>query len=271
MNILEKICADKKTHVETRKQIISIDELKSQKNTFKQSRGFIDSINNKASTALIAEVKKASPSKGIIRENFDPVEIAKIYEESGAACISVLTDEPYFQGKDQYLVQVKENTTIPLLRKDFMVDEYQIWESKLLGADCILLIMAGLEFDEVKKLYELASELDMDTLFEVHDEHELEQCLKLNPQMVGVNSRNLKTLEVSIDTTKNLAKIIPDNIVKVAESGLKTNEDIDMLYKLGYKAFLIGESLTKQDDISSALKKIMNYTWHKSWTKLEQT
>ncbi len=257
MNILEKICLDKKKHIERKKVELPLNEIKSKSSSFKKSRNFIYNIKKNSDISLIAEIKKASPSKGIIRENFNPVEIGQIYEQEGATCISVLTDEPYFQGHDSFLQQVKSHTSIPLLRKDFIIDEYQIWESKYLGADCILLIMAALSDEQAEKFYKLATSLDIDTLFEIHDEAELKRCLKLSPQMIGVNSRNLKTLEVSINTTKSLANKIPDNIIKVAESGIKTFEDIDTLSKLGYKAFLVGESLTKQENISLAVKKIL--------------
>ncbi len=260
MNILEEICLNKKNHIEIKRAELSLEELKNKSNSFKKSRDFIYSIKKNDDISLIAEVKKASPSKGIIRKNFNPAEIGKIYEQEGATCISVLTDEPYFQGHDSFLQQVKSHTSIPLLRKDFIIDEYQIWESKYLGADCILLIMAALSDKQAEKFYKLATSLGMDTLFEVHNEEELKRCLKLSPQMIGVNSRNLKTLEVSIETTKSLANKIPDNIVKVAESGIKTFNDIATLSKLGYKAFLVGESLTKQEDIPLAVKKILGKT-----------
>src|SRR5690606_6480450 len=178
------------------------------------------------------------PSKGVIRADFDPVNIAKIYADNGAACLSVLTDEPYFQGRDEYLTAIRAAVDIPLLRKDFMLDEYQVYEARALGADCILLIMAALSDDEAKNLYALASSLSLDTLFEVHDEEELDRALALGPQMIGVNNRNLKTLDVDLATGLNLASSIPGDIVKVAESGIEGHETLQTFANAGYAAFL---------------------------------
>jgi indole-3-glycerol phosphate synthase len=222
-------------------------------------RGFIkqlQDLSNKG-TALITEVKKASPSKGIIRKNFDAVEIAKTYEDNGAACLSVLTDEPYFQGHDDYFRAVRAAVNSPMLRKDFMIDPYQIYESRAMGADCILLIMACLEDDFVRDLYDLTTSLGMDALFEVHDVAELARALALNPKMVGVNNRNLKTLDVDLQTGLDLAKQIPDTVLKVAESGISSKQEIERFQTVGYDAFLVGESLMREDDIGAAVKKIL--------------
>ncbi len=219
--------------------------------------GFIGALMRNGPPALIAEVKKASPSKGVIREDFNAAEIAKAYENAGASCISVLTDKPFFQGSYEDLKNVRQSVSLPVLRKDFMLDEYQIYESRALGADCILLIMAALEDAQAKHLYELATELRMDVLVEVHDKEELQRTLKLNPEMIGVNSRNLKTLEVDIQTAHDLAALIPDHILKVAESGIGSNQDIKALQNSGYSAFLVGESLMREEDIEAATRNIL--------------
>lgn len=255
MTVLARICSDKLTHIETKKAQTPLGDLQKQIADCAPTRGFINTLKQK-SPALIAEVKKASPSKGIIREDFNAVDIAKIYEESGAACLSVLTDEPYFQGKDEYLTQIRAAVSLPLLRKDFMLDEYQVYEARALGADCILLIMAALTDDQATSLYKLATRLSLDTLFEVHDEEELARALKLDPQMIGVNNRNLKTLDVDLGTGLNLAASIPDNILKVAESGID-HETRETFEAAGYAAFLIGESLMREKDIGTATRAIM--------------
>lgn len=255
MTVLARICSDKLGHIERQRGLVPFSALEKKIANAAPTRGFINALK-KNPPALIAEVKKASPSKGIIRPNFNAVEIAKIYEANGAACLSVLTDEPYFQGKDEYLVKIREAVKLPLLRKDFMLEEYQVLESRALGADCILLIMAALTDAQAKKLYDLATQLTMDTLFEVHDEEELTRALALNPQMLGVNNRNLKTLDVDLGTGLNLAASIPDNILKVAESGIDS-ETLQTFAAAGYNAFLVGESLMREDDIGKATREIL--------------
>lgn len=259
MTVLEKICADKRVHVDAKMRQTSLDDLKASLQDQPPIRSFIKRLKDVSQNrrALITEVKKASPSKGIIRKNFDPVEIAQTYEASGAACLSVLTDEPYFQGHDDYFTDVRAATTIPMLRKDFMIDPYQIYESRAMGADCILLIMACLSDDLARELYDLSTALGMDALFEVHDAAELERAQALNPQMVGVNNRNLKTLDVSLETGLELAKSIPNNVLKVAESGISTPVQLQQFQDVGYGAFLIGESLMREHDISAAVKKLL--------------
>lgn len=257
MTVLARICSDKLDHINRQRALVSFSALEKKIANAQPTRGFINALKQKSpAPALIAEVKKASPSKGIIRADFNAVDIAKIYEANGAACLSVLTDEPYFQGKDEYLVKIREAVSLPLLRKDFMLDEYQVLEARALGADCILLIMAALKDDQAKKLYDLATALTMDTLFEVHDEEELTRALALNPQMVGVNNRNLKTLDVDLGTGLNLAASIPNHILKVAESGIDS-ETLQTFAAAGYNAFLVGESLMREDDIGKATRKIL--------------
>ncbi len=260
-DVLTKICTDKAIHVEKMKQKRSIDDLIALRQDQEAPRGFINALAKKSKhqTALITEVKKASPSKGVIREDFDPVAIAQIYAQSGAACLSVLTDEPYFQGHDDYFTAIRSEVSLPMLRKDFMIDPYQIYESRALGADCILLIMACLSDALAAELYELTESLGMDTLFEVHDEEELNRALALKPKMLGVNNRNLKTLEVDLQTGLDLAAQIPANILKVAESGIYKPDHIEGFKNAGYSAFLVGESLMREDNIANAVQKLQTH------------
>lgn len=255
-NILEQICDDKREAVNIKKSLRELSEIQDLAVAQGPTRGFIKALESKE-TALITEVKKASPSKGIIRADFDPVKIAEAYEANGAACLSVLTEKKYFQGHDEYFIAIRNNVALPMLRKDFMVDEYQIYESRALGADCILIIMAALSDEEAAQFYETATALDMDSLFEVHDEEELNRALALKPKMLGVNNRNLKTLDVDLETGISLAAQIPDGIMKVAESGIYTRDDMQAFKAAGYGAFLIGESLMREDDIGAAVQKLL--------------
>lgn len=257
MNILEKICNTKRRHVEDMKKQRSFDELRGMIDSLPLPSGFLNAMKRKKGEALIAEVKKASPSKGVIRENFDPVEIAKIYENNGAACLSVLTDEPFFQGHDEFLIDIKQQVNIPVLRKDFMIDPYQVFEARMIGADCILLIMAILDDAMARKLYETAIGLKLDVLVEVHNIKELERALKLDPMMVGVNNRNLDTFEVDIKTSFDLLANIPKGCLKISESGLSSNESLQNLAEAGYNGFLVGESLMKEDDIGKAVQCLL--------------
>lgn len=256
-SILEQICEKKRHHVAKQKSQTTLDDLKYRIADMPLPSGFVSRLIMQNGPSLIAEIKKASPSKGVIRKDFDPVTIARIYEGAGATCLSVLTDEPYFQGADQYLVDVKATVNLPVLRKDFMIDRYQIYESRALGADCVLLIMAALDDATARSLYETALELRMDILVEVHNLEELERATRLDPMMIGVNNRNLKTLEVNIQTSFDLAMHIPATALKVAESGIGTNNDISALHQAGYKAFLVGESLMREDNIAKALNTLM--------------
>lgn len=260
MNTLEQICETKREHIRTMQAQAPLTTLEQKIKEQTPGHGFRYTLSKSEGPALIAEVKKASPSKGVIREDFDPVTIAQTYEQAGATCLSVLTDEPYFQGKDDYLVQIKQAVKLPLLRKDFILEPYQIFESRALGADCILLIMAALSDSQAKELYDLARSLTMDALVEVHDEEELNRAITLGANMIGVNSRNLKTLEVDIETAKTLAPQIPDLAVKVAESGIHTHDEIKTLESCGYGAFLVGESLMRQDNIAEAVRTLMTGT-----------
>jgi indole-3-glycerol phosphate synthase len=257
MSVLQEICDKKREHVAAQKAAHPLENLIERANTAPAPKGFINALQNTNGPALIAEVKKASPSKGIIRENFNPVEIATSYERAGASCLSVLTDTPYFQGRDAYFESVREAVSLPMLRKDFMIDPYQIYESRGLGADCILLIMAALEDKLAQELYTLSTDLGMDVLIEVHNLEELERSHALNPRMIGVNNRNLKTLNVDIQTAFDLLEHIPENTLKVAESGISEAETMSALNTAGYKAFLVGESLMRQDDIEKAVKTLL--------------
>jgi indole-3-glycerol phosphate synthase len=260
MSVLAEICAKKAVHVAAMREIKPLSLLAETIARTPKPRGFINTLKNHAAPAIIAEIKKASPSRGIIRENFNPAEIAKIYESAGAACLSVLTDEPYFQGHDAYLQQVRAVTKLPLLRKDFMVDPYQIHESRSLGADCVLLIMAALSDHQACEFYEIAITLGMDVLIEVHDEPELRRALNMDfapdSAMIGINNRNLKTLSVDINTSHHLGKLIPAGLIKVAESGISDPRTIQRLRTEGFNAFLVGESLMREKDIAAALKNL---------------
>lgn len=261
-DILKKICAQTLRDLDIRKQATSIDEQKERSKAASPPRGFLASIKEKHAknkAALIAEVKKASPSKGLIREDFNPAEIAKAYEDGGAACLSVLTDEPFFQGTMEYLKEARNACSLPVLRKDFMLEPYQVYEARAIGADCILLIVAALEDTQMHQLYELSKNLGMDVLVEVHDQEELLRAKQLNPDLLGVNNRNLKTLEVDLQTSYTLgAYMRDDDCTLVSESGIYSNNDLINLGKAGFKTFLIGESLMRQDDVAHATKTLLN-------------
>ncbi|HIF26797.1 MAG TPA: indole-3-glycerol phosphate synthase TrpC [Micavibrio sp.] len=263
MSVLNEICTKKQDHVEACKSQRPLTEVITESKNNKTQQRFRKRILDKASSnkvALIAEVKKASPSHGLIREDFDPVKIARIYSESGAACLSVLTDVPYFQGHDTYLQEIRQATDLPLLRKDFMIDPYQIYESRILGADCILLIMAALSDTQAEEMSGIASELGMDTLCEVHDEEELQRAIDLKFNMIGINNRNLKTLDVSLERGLAMAKDLPPDVTRIAESGIHKHEHITMYQSAGFHGFLVGESLMRQPDIATATKTLLGNT-----------
>lgn len=206
--------------------------------------------------AIIAEIKKASPSAGLIRADFDVANIAQAYQKAGATCLSILTDEKYFQGSIYNLLMARTQVNLPLLRKDFIIDEYQIYHSRLLGADCILLIMACLSTAQAQEFYQLAKQLGMDVLVEVHDKAELQQALSFQPDMIGVNNRNLKTLKIDLATTKKLAPLIPQDTLLICESGLQQATDLHEVSQMGAHGFLIGESLMRQENIEQALSRL---------------
>ncbi|GIR74485.1 MAG: indole-3-glycerol phosphate synthase [Prochlorococcus sp.] len=247
MNILDEIVAKTKSKLEEKKQGLSLEELSS-KIDFENLKetNFKKSLQNKAE-AIIAEIKKASPSAGIISENFDPVLKSKEYESFGASALSILTEEDYFLGNIKYLMDVKAITRLPILRKDFIVDEYQIYESKLIGADCILLIASILNDEELKNFSEIAERLKLDYIIEVHDEEELQRVQHFSNAIIGVNNRNLKTFDVDINNSVELKKIFEGENIFIAESGIKSQKDIEYLQQHNINVFLIGESLMKGD------------------------
>ena len=260
MSILAKICADKKDHIQKCKNRISINDLLDKSKQASQPRGFANALRAARADGrygLIAEVKKASPSKGLIREDFNPPILAKAYEDGGATCISVLTDIPYFQGADEYLVEARAAVSLPALRKDFMLDPYQVVEARALGSDCILLIMAALTDAQAQELEAAAFELGMDVLIEVHDAIELERTSILKSPLIGINNRNLKTLEVNIATTEELSSGLPENCIAISESGLYTPADLARMEKAGCGCFLVGESLMRQDDVAQAVRQLL--------------
>ncbi len=260
-DVLTKICNEKREHVAACKAAHPLSELEAQAKSASATRGFVATLQTKMAAGgfgLIAELKKASPSKGLIREDFDPSSLAKAYEDGGAACLSVLTDIPYFQGDDAYMIAARAAVALPVLRKDFMVDPYQIVESRALGADCILLIMAALDDAEARDLEAAAMAYGMDVLVEVHNANELERALKLKSPLLGVNNRNLKTLAVDIATTEELSKNVPTDKIMVCESGLFERNDLERMAAVGANCFLIGESLMRQSDVAAATRALLN-------------
>lgn len=259
-DVLARICADTRDLVARRKAERPFAAVDAAARAAAPVRGFAAALAATAAAgrfALIAEIKKASPSKGLIRADFDPPALARAYREGGATCLSVLTDMPYFQGHDDYLVAARAAVDLPVLRKDFMVDPYQIPESRALGADCVLIIMAALDNGLAAELAAAAADHGMDALVEVHDAAEMERALRLNAPMVGVNNRNLKTLTVDLRTTVDLAAMVPDDRLLVAESGLDSPADLERMAAAGARAFLIGESLMRQDDVAAATRAIL--------------
>lgn len=255
-NVLSEICDAKRAHVSAQKILCPENELLSAIKHLSPTRGFIRSLT-KHHIGLIAEIKRASPSRGIIRKDFAPAELAVAYETGGAACLSVLTDVSYFKGDDSYLAAARNAVKLPVLRKDFMIDAYQIVESRMLGADCVLLIMAALSDAQAAEFEAAAHELGMDVLVEVHDEEELARALKLSSALIGINNRNLKTLEVNLATSETLVKIMPVGRVTVCESGISAYQDIARMQKAGINCFLVGESLMSQKDVARATKKLL--------------
>ena len=261
-DILTKIAATTREHVARCKELKSLTDLEKAAQAASPVRGFYNNLlkaKNENRFGLITEIKKASPSKGLIREDFNPPLLAKAYEDGGSSCLSVLTDVPYFMGTDEFLIEARGATSLPALRKDFMVDPYQIVEARALGADCILIIMAMIDDGLAAELEQVALEYKLDVLVEVHDANELERAHKLQSSLLGINNRNLKTFDVTLDTTIELSKLAEPNRMVVSESGLFTHDDLKMLNETcGINSFLIGESLMRQGDVTKATRKLLN-------------
>ncbi len=261
-DVLQRILDRKVQEVEQRSQDLSLKELRAKLADIAPARGFVDAIRQRVEcdeAAVIAEIKKASPSKGVIRENFEPVSIAKSYASHGAACLSVLTDVEFFQGADEYLQTARTAVDIPVLRKDFTIDPYQIYEARHLGADCILLIVAALSDLQLTEFTGIATDLHMDVLVEVHDEFELSRALDLSVPLIGINNRNLRTFDTTLKTTLDLLSGIADGQIIVTESGIHTPQDVALMRENGVHAFLVGEAFMRAAEPGEKLAELFGF------------
>ncbi len=261
LDVLARICADTRAEVERRRATQPLDAMRARALAADPPRGFARRIMETAATgrfALIAEIKKASPSGGLIRPDFDPATLARAYQEGGATCLSVLTDAPHFQGDPEHLRAARAAAQLPVLRKDFILDPWQIYESRAMGADCILLIMAALADEQAVELETVARTLDLDVLVEVHDGAELDRALGLQTKLIGINNRNLKTLQIDLNTTVELAPNVPPDRFLIGESGLRSRDDVLRLADLGVHCFLVGEHLMRQPDVTAACRKLLD-------------
>ena len=259
-DVLARICADKREEVAARQALVPLEAMKQAAREADKPRGFGRALMDAVAAGrpgLIAEIKKASPSGGLIRPDFEPGALAQAYAESGAACLSVLTDEKYFQGTAEYLRAARAAVKLPVLRKDFMLDPWQIYESRAMGADCVLLIMAALDDAQARELEGLARALDMDVLVEVHNESELDRALCLQTPLLGINNRNLKTMQTSLATSEALSRLCPPDKFLISESGIKTHDDVVRLQEAGVQGFLVGESLMREADVGAAVRRLL--------------
>jgi indole-3-glycerol phosphate synthase len=259
-DVLARICADKRRAIAAAKASRPLAVVEREAAAAPPPRGFVAALERALAAGrygLIAEIKRASPSRGLIRADFDPPALARAYAAGGATCLSVLTDEPYFQGRPEHLVAARAAVDLPVLRKDFMLDPYQVVEARALGADCILLILAALGDDEAQALEREARRWDMDVLVEVHDRAELDRAVRLGAKLVGINNRNLKTLQVDLATTEELAQALPPGRLLVSESGLYAPADLARMARVGARCFLVGEALMKQADVAAATRALL--------------